>query len=167
MTIKDKIINPDYSDYFAFKAIKSAIVSEISEITASAPVPDNDKINFHIGNPVEDERLQNRFLKLCLKGNEIDHESDQGFNIQSGLNLIRNSIRKSVAYSPRGGYSVKAPPELIEYLLKWFSQEQQEPLDYNVIEKEIIRLSILDHFFAIYRHNRRTNLFSRIDKYTV
>jgi hypothetical protein len=38
--------------HFRLKPIRSARVSEISETTAAAPVAAEDRVNFHIGNPL-------------------------------------------------------------------------------------------------------------------
>ena len=42
---------PDPLALFRLKQIRVARVSEISEATAAAPVPDEERVNFHIGNP--------------------------------------------------------------------------------------------------------------------
>ncbi len=47
-------------ELFRLKPAKAAAVSEISEATASSPVPPEERVNFHIGNPVQDERLVGR-----------------------------------------------------------------------------------------------------------
>jgi hypothetical protein len=48
---------PPLADAFALRPVKAAVVSEISEATASSPVPPEERVNFHIGNPVQDPRL--------------------------------------------------------------------------------------------------------------
>ena len=51
---------------FRLKPIRSARVSEISETTAAAPVAAEDRVNFHIGNPLQDPRLSSAFLRIAL-----------------------------------------------------------------------------------------------------
>ena len=52
------------SDYFQLKPVKSAKVSEISEATAGSSVPASDRVNFHIGHPVQDEKLSYLYFQL-------------------------------------------------------------------------------------------------------
>ena len=52
--------------FFRLKPIRAARVSEISETTAAAPVPDEERVNFHIGNPLQDARLSSAFLRIAL-----------------------------------------------------------------------------------------------------
>ena len=59
-----KNVNP--LSYFQLKPIKGARVSEISEATAAAPVSDDDRINFHIGNPLQDPRLTSAYLRVAF-----------------------------------------------------------------------------------------------------
>ena len=47
--------------FFRLKSIRAARVSEISETTAAAPVPNEERVNFHIGNPLQDPRLSSVF----------------------------------------------------------------------------------------------------------
>ena len=42
---------------YRLKPIRVARVSEISESTAAAAIPDEERVNFHIGNPVQDVSL--------------------------------------------------------------------------------------------------------------
>ena len=51
---------------FRLKAVRAARVSEVSEATAAAPVPEEDRISFHIGNPLQDARLSSAFLRMAL-----------------------------------------------------------------------------------------------------
>ena len=57
---------PDPLAYFHLKPIRVARVSEISETTSAAPVPPEERINFHIGNPLQDGRLSSLFLRIAL-----------------------------------------------------------------------------------------------------
>ena len=43
----------DPLEYFRLRPIKAAKVSEISEATSASPVPPEERVNFHIGNPVQ------------------------------------------------------------------------------------------------------------------
>src|SRR5512135_1330828 len=59
---------------FRLKPIQVARVSEISETTTASSVPPEDRINFHIGNPLQDEQLASAFLRIAL-GIEVTAES--------------------------------------------------------------------------------------------
>ena len=68
----------DFNSIFRLKSIKAAKVSEISESTANSPVPPEERVNFHIGNPVQDERLFQYYLnlvngKVVENNNQPDH----------------------------------------------------------------------------------------------
>ncbi len=65
---------PDPLAFFRLKPIRAARVSEISETTAAAPVPTEERINFHIGNPLQDPRLSSAFLRIAL-GIDVHQES--------------------------------------------------------------------------------------------
>ena len=56
----------DPVEYFKLRPIKAAKVSEVSEATASSSVPAEEKVNFHIGNPVQDKRLSSAYLRMIL-----------------------------------------------------------------------------------------------------
>ena len=56
----------DFSAFFRLKPLRAARVSEVSETTAAAPVPPEERINFHIGNPLQDSRLSSAFLRTAL-----------------------------------------------------------------------------------------------------
>ena len=64
----------DPLSFFRLKPIRAARVSEISETTASAPVPPEQRVNFHIGNPLQDARLSSAFLRIAL-GLDVHQES--------------------------------------------------------------------------------------------
>ena len=51
---------------FGLKPLKAARVSEISEATASSAAAPEDRVNFHIGNPVQDKRLTSLYLRMVL-----------------------------------------------------------------------------------------------------
>ena len=52
------------SDYFQLRPVKSAKVSEISEATAGSSIPADERVNFHIGHPVQDKYLSQLYFKL-------------------------------------------------------------------------------------------------------
>ena len=145
---------PDPLTFFRLKPIRVARVSEISETTAAAPVPPEEKINFHIGNPLQDTRLSSAFLRTAL-GIDIhreelrDAEPDAILEYlgwepseKPKLELIIRIIQKSSPYLPRGGYSRKNPHALITAFCGWLEQ-QQEPLHYDAGEKSGRREIIL------------------------
>ena len=51
---------------FRLAPLKAARVSEISETTASSAASPEDRVNFHIGNPVQDKRLTSAYLRMAL-----------------------------------------------------------------------------------------------------
>ena len=58
---------------YRLKPIRVARVSEISESTAAAAIPDEERVNFHIGNPVQDVSLSSAYLRMIL-GIDIHRE---------------------------------------------------------------------------------------------
>ena len=145
---------PDPLTFFRLKPIRAARVSEISETTAAAPVPIDEHVNFHIGNPLQDARLSSAFLRIAL-GIDVhredlrDTEPDAileylGWNISEKpkLEAIIRTILKSSPYLPRGGYSRKNPHTLITAFCSWL-EHQQEPLHYDTGERSGRREIIL------------------------
>jgi len=139
---------------FQLKPLKPAKVSEISETTASSPIAVEERINFHIGNPVEDDRLIAFYQNLVLGSLKPSSELST-FDLQSlfeegvwnksqvdKLELLCRSVKKCVPYMPRGGYHRKNPGKLAALFLEWMTQHQQEPLSYDLgkdsARKEII-----------------------------
>ncbi|MGA2490971.1 MAG: aminotransferase class I/II-fold pyridoxal phosphate-dependent enzyme, partial [Anaerolineales bacterium] len=133
---------PDPLTFFRLKPIQVARVSEISEATAAVEVPPEQRVNFHIGNPLQDARLSSAFLRIAL-GLDVHQEdlrdSDPeailetlGWEKQDKpkLELIIRTIQKSAPYLPRGGYSRKNPHALITAFCAWL-EHQQEPLHYD------------------------------------
>ncbi|KAA3610053.1 MAG: aminotransferase class I/II-fold pyridoxal phosphate-dependent enzyme [Calditrichaeota bacterium] len=119
-------------------SIKTAKVSEISETTAAANIPDGEKINFHIGNPLQDEHLVDLYFSLCtgfpksvLDGELPETKTPDEIN---KLSFIYESIKNAVPYLPRGGYSSSNPPAIIKKMQHWL-QNQEEPLLYSFGEK--------------------------------
>ena len=145
---------PDPLTFFRLKPIRAARVSEISETTAAAPVPPEQRVNFHIGNPLQDERLSSAFLRIAL-GLDVHQEdlrdSDPDAILdflgweasdKPKLELLIRTIQKSSPYMPRGGYSRKNPHALIKAFCAWL-EDQQEPLHYDTGEQSGRREIIL------------------------
>ncbi|RJQ57320.1 MAG: pyridoxal phosphate-dependent aminotransferase [Stygiobacter sp.] len=141
------ISEKDPLEYFAIKPVKAATVSEISEATASSPVPPEERVNFHIGNPVQDVQLSSAYLRMVL-GVDITREEltdadldaiiselglDEGAKVE--LEFFRDLIKKSAPYTPRGGFNKNAPNFLIKHFNEWLTKNQQEPLAYDLGEK--------------------------------
>jgi len=130
---------------FRLKPIRVARVSEISESTAAAAIPDEERINFHIGNPVQDVSLSSAYMRMAL-GIDIHQEelSDTAPETileflgwdeseKPKLDFLIRTIHKSAPYMPRGGYSRKKPHALINAFRAWL-EHQQEPLHYDTGE---------------------------------
>lgn len=131
--------------YFQLKPIRVARVSEISETTLAAPLPDEERINFHIGNPLQDSRLSSAFLRIAL-GIDVFREELRDDNPQAvreflsweaaeqpRLDFLIRTIQRSVPYLPRGGYSRQSPHPLVKSFRHWL-ENQQEPLHYDLGE---------------------------------
>ena len=144
----------DPSAPFRLAPTRAARVSEISEATAASATAPEDRINFHIGNPVQDSRLTAAYLRAIL-GLDIRNEelsADRKQDILAALEwkesdgpaldfLIR-LIQKSSPYMPRGGYSRSNPHPLIKAFSAWLLN-QQEPLSYDLGESSGRREVIL------------------------
>src|SRR5512138_509183 len=100
---------------FRLRPVKAARVSEISETTAASPVSPEDRVNFHIGNPVQDERLVGWYFRAALglepAGVRDGHDPERMIAEWSGepeerpeLEFLLRLIRKSAPYMPRGGF---------------------------------------------------------------
>jgi aspartate/methionine/tyrosine aminotransferase len=146
--------SPDLMSLFRLKPIRVARVSEISETTAAAPVTAEERVNFHIGNPLQDARLSSAFLRIAL-GLDVHQEAlndadstaildylGWGLADKPRLDFLIRTIQKSSPYMPRGGYSRKAPHALIQAFCAWLSN-QQEPLRYDIGEQSGMREVIL------------------------
>jgi aspartate/methionine/tyrosine aminotransferase len=146
--------SPDPLAFFRLKQIRVARVSEISETTAAAPVPNEERINFHIGNPLQDARLSSAFLRIAL-GLDVNrqdlHDAAPEALLEAlgwqaadrpKLEFLIRAIQKSTPYMPRGGYSQKAPHALVRAFCAWL-EKQQEPLQYDLGEQSGKREVIL------------------------
>jgi len=97
---------------FRLKPIRAARVSEVSETTAAAPVPPEDRINFHIGNPLQDPRLSSAFLRTALgidiRQDELSDAKPEAIFEYLGweaadkpkLDFLIRVIQKSAPYMP-------------------------------------------------------------------
>jgi len=145
---------PDPLAFFRLKPIRVARVSEISETTAAAPVPNEERVNFHIGNPLQDSRLSSAFLRIAL-GIDVHQEGLSDTDLDAILEYLGwesadkpkleffiRVIQKSSPYMPRGGYSRKTPHALIKAFCSWL-ESQQEPLHYDIGEQSGRREVIL------------------------
>ena len=145
---------PDPLTFFRLKPIRAARVSEISETTSAAPVPPEQRINFHIGNPLQDARLSSAFLRIALG---LDVHQEELSDAHPGaileflgwptsdlpkLEVLIRTIQKSSPYLPRGGYSRRNPHALIKAFCAWL-ENQQEPLRYDTGESSGRREIIL------------------------
>ncbi len=133
---------PDFEKYFRLKPTRAAKVSEISETTASASVAPEERVNFHIGNPVQDARLSSAYLRAAL-GADIRDESlteenadallrtlDWSEADRQAIGFFSQLVRRSAPYLPRGGFTRTAPSPLAVTFANWL-QNQQEPLVYD------------------------------------
>ncbi len=135
------MLQPDPLIYFRLKPVRAARVSEISEATATAPVAPEERVNFHIGNPLQDSRLSWLFLRIALgvdfRRQELSHLRDLADLLALSaeecrkLEFVARVIQKSSPYAPRGGYSRKAPHPLVEAFALWL-ENQPEPLRYDL-----------------------------------
>lgn len=136
----------DPTEYFRLKAIKAARVSEVSEATASSNVAPEERVNFHIGNPVQDKVLSDAYLRMILGlGIEKEDLNETTFDAiieeldwlpedKTILEFFLNLIKKSAPYMPRGGFNKKNPNYLVKYFNDWLVKSQQEPLSYDLGE---------------------------------
>ena len=127
---------------FRLKPLRSARVSEISESTAASGVAPAERVNFHIGNPLQDTRLSSAYLRIIL-GIDVQREdlSESAPELllqylgwtgddRRLLDLLIGLIRQSGPYLPRGGFARGNPPALVRLFCSWLEQ-QQEALSYD------------------------------------
>ena len=136
----------DPLEYFKLKPVKAARVSEISEVTESSGIPTEDRVNFHIGNPIQDIELSSAYLRMVmgidirrndLTENDIDaliEEAGWDKSEREKAEFLRTLIIKSAPYMPRGGFNKKNPGFLVKYFNDWLLKNQQEPLSYDLGE---------------------------------
>ncbi len=132
-------------DFFQLKPLKAAKVSEISEATAAAPVKEEERVNFHIGHPIQDERLTQLYRQLIFEIDEpeaLENEETFSAYLEKEQKLPADLIEKARflyqviplcnPYMARGGYSWRNPSPLIQYLQNWFEKGQLETILYDV-----------------------------------
>jgi aspartate/methionine/tyrosine aminotransferase len=128
---------------FALKPIKAAKVSEISEATSASLLPAEDKVNFHIGNPVQNEALVNQYFKLALGiPEEISITNFNSIELLNYLscdsedepyiNLLYKVIKNASPYMPRGGFTRSNPNVLIKLFHSWLTENHIDPLEYDL-----------------------------------
>ena len=144
----------DPLDFFRLKPIRVARVSEVSETTAASSVPREERIDFHIGNPLQDSKLSSAFLRIALgidiyQENLRDTEPDAILEYlqwepadKPKLEFLIRATQKSSPYMPRGGYLRTSPHALIKAFCAWLDH-QQEPLHYDTGEQSGRREIIL------------------------
>ena len=130
-------------DLFELRPTRAAKVSEISEATASSAIDPADRVNFHIGNPVQERRLTSAYLRAVCGlpiADESLRDDDPGallhaLNLEPGekpaLEFFASLIAKSGPYLPRGGFARNAPPPLATAFADWLGG-QPEPLTYDL-----------------------------------
>ncbi len=137
--------NSNNEKLFELRSIKPGKISEISEATAASSVSPAERVNFHIGNPVQDDRLTLNYLRTVLN---LQYNNIESFNVDDLVNesawdyehkrriaFLYQLIKSSSPYSPRGGYTIKNPILLIKKIHQWLTSEQDEPLSYDLGEK--------------------------------
>ena len=99
--------SPDPMSLFRLKPIRAARVSEISETSVEAPVPAEERINFHIGNPLQDARLSSAFLRIAL-----------------GIDVQREELNEaeSEAILEHLGWEISDKPKL-DFLIQYHPEE--------------------------------------------
>jgi len=134
---------PDILEYFRLRPTRAAKVSEISEATASSATPPEERVNFHIGNPVQERRLSSAYLRailgLDIRAEELTIDDpdaildalDWSTEDRPTLDLFIQLVRQSAPYLPRGGFSRTAPPPPVLAFVDWL-QHQAEPLSYDL-----------------------------------
>ena len=106
--------------------MRASKVSEISEATAASAVSPEERVNFHIGNPVQDPRLKDLFHRLVLDESEGQSEGARE------RDFLKRAYDASISYLPRGGFPRNAPSEAIKRFHRWLTENQRESLDYDV-----------------------------------
>lgn len=180
--MNNKNLNTKISPLFNLHGLKAAKVSEISEATASSPVAPEERVNFHIGNPVQDNRLEERYLRMLLQldsdkqysgGVEgIIKELELPVDKKAYVQFLRDAVTRSIPYMPRGGFNKRSPNKLIKIFENWITKQQQEPLYYDLGENsgnreciiasggKIEAIRVLFHSLSKYLKNLPAQIFS-------
>lgn len=136
-----KLKSRENQSLFALKPGRLARVTEISEATAAAPIGASQRVNFHIGNPIEDPALTQRYQQLVLglplmaPGQAIESQI-AALNLdpaqESQTRFIAEVAARSSPYTPIGGFSQRSPGELAPRIEAWLNEGQQESLNYDL-----------------------------------
>ena len=130
------------SSSFRLRPTRAAKVSEISEATAASSVAPEDRVNFHIGNPVQDPRLASAMMRAMLgldiraAGFTVDDPDvllkalDWTEPDRATLDFYAALVRRSAPYLPRGGFARTQPSPLVTMFSTWL-ERQQESLSYD------------------------------------
>ena len=98
-------------DYFELRPTRAAKVSEISEATASSSIEPEERVNFHIGNPVQESRLSSAYLRAAL-GLDIRDETlseEDPAAILRAMALDEPERHRSSAGAPRTSPAEDSP----------------------------------------------------------
>ena len=145
--------NNEFQQFFRLKPTRAAKVSEISEATGASSTAPEDRVNFHIGNPIQEKELSSAYLRAVL-GLDIRDESLADDDPASFLQALGWSeadrpvielyialVKRSAPYLPRGGFVRTSPTPLVLAFSDWL-QHQQESLTYELgkstTQREII-----------------------------
>ncbi len=133
----------DVAARFRLRPTRAAKVSEISEATAASAVAPEERVNFHIGNPVQDPRLSSAFLRAAmgidLRATGLTAEQPEELLAAAGwaeddrptVDLLTSLVKRSAPYLPRGGFTRSAPSALVRSFQEW-PEHQQDPLTYDI-----------------------------------
>ena len=129
---------------FELEPPSGARVSEIGEATAASGVPVAERVNFHIGNPVQDPRLLGLFQRLVVglpaearpfgesgvealvRAEGIDETSAEA------LRVVCRAVEECVAYLPRGGFQAGRPGRLAPIVHERLTTGAEEPYTYDL-----------------------------------
>lgn len=135
-----------FLELFRLKPIRIARVSEVSEVTAAAPVPPEERVNFHIGHPLQDSRLISAFLRVALElpllRTDLTDDRPEALLQALGweeserplLEFLIRALQRSIPYMPRGGFLRQNPHPLVRAFMEWV-EKQREGLRYESGEK--------------------------------
>ncbi|MDZ7260728.1 MAG: hypothetical protein ONB05_01220, partial [candidate division KSB1 bacterium] len=141
------LIENDFEARFALKQIPPSKVAEISKATAESGCLAEERIDLHIGNPVQDPRLDELYTRLVF-GNtlknfdELSWSEQQPKILETFSNPVRpkmaqllfKTIEKANPYMPLGGFNPQKPGTLVRQIHAWLTVGQDEPLDYAIGE---------------------------------
>ena len=107
-------------DCLELRPTRAAKVSEISEATASSAIAPEDRVNFHIGNPVQESRLSSAISAPpsdSISGTRrsrgkpgADSPGDgHGGTERPALEFLASLVRRSAPYLPGADHPQRAP----------------------------------------------------------